>query len=337
VGMFGGHYLFEWIDHPAHGKEAWLNTTRVYSTDLGLLLVMSVIGVIFLKASTRPTLRGLAEGGEGFAKRMAEKWTAGWQGDEAEWAASKKTTTRLAPLICLVFGIGFSIFAFDQVMSMEQMWFSNLFGAYVCWGGILSAVAASTLLGTLHRDKPGWDGQISESRMHDIGKMLFGFSIFWMYLFWSQYLVIYYGNMPEETFYIRDRLGPQFMIDKGYTEQAFALGWAPWNFEWARLTVGYGWVSMVVWALCWIVPFWVLLGQKPKVTKWIVGPVSAGVVLGIWIERNLLIWPSIVKDDMTAFLGLIPLGIGLGFTGAFILVFLFYSRVFPSVSLARES
>ena len=72
-------------------------------------------------------------------------------------------------------------------------------------------------------------------------------------------------------------------------------------------------------------------------TKWIVGPVSAGVILGIWIERNLLIWPSVVKDDMTAFLGLIPLGIGLGFTGAFVLVFLFYSRVFPSVSLARES
>ena len=337
VGVFGGHYLFEWIDHPAHGKEAWLNTTRVYTTDLGLLLVMSVVAVIFLKASTRPTLRGLAEDGEGIAKRLAERWTAGWRGDEEEREASKKKTTRLAPIICLIFGIGFSVFAFDQVMSMEQMWFSNLFGAYVCWGGVLSAVAASTLLGVLHRDKPGWTGQITESRMHDIGKLLFGFSIFWMYLFWSQYLVIYYGNMPEETFFIRDRLGPQFMIEKGYSEYDFSLGWAPWDFEWARLTVGYGWVSMVVWALCWIIPFWVLLGQKPKMTKWIVGPVSLGVIVGIWLERNLLIWPSIVKDDMTAFLGMIPLGIGLGFTGAFILVFLFYSRVFPSFSLAEES
>ena len=198
----------------------------------------------FLKASVRPTLRGLAQNGQGFARRMAERWTAGWRGDEAELAASRKKTTRLAPIICLLFGIGFSLFAFDQVMSMEQTWFSNLFGAYVCWGGILSAVAASTLLGVLHRDRPGWQGQITDARMHDIGKLLFGFSIFWMYLFWSQYLVIYYGNLPEETFFVRERLGPQFMMDKGFTEYAFAQSWTAWDFEWARLTQGYGWVSI---------------------------------------------------------------------------------------------
>lgn len=338
VGIFGGPYLFEWIENPVHGKEVWLNPRRVYITDLALLFVMTLLAVAFLKASVRPTLRGLAQNGQGFARRMAERWTAGWRGDEEELAASRKKTTRLAPIICLLFGIGFSLFAFDQVMSMEQTWFSNLFGAYVCWGGILSAVAASTLLGVLHRDRPGWQGQITDARMHDIGKLLFGFSIFWMYLFWSQYLVIYYGNLPEETFFVRERLGPQFMMDKGFTEYAFAQSWTAWDFEWARLTQGYGWVSMVVWAFCWIIPFWVLLGQRPKQTKWIVGPVAFGVLLGIWLERNLLVWPSVVKGgDMTAFLGLIPLGIAAGFVGAFVLVFLFYSRVFPSLSLARES
>jgi len=337
VGLFGGHYLFQWIDHPAPGKEVWLNTTRVYATDLAILGVMSLLSILFLKASVRPTLRGLAENGEGFARRMAERWTAGWKGEAEEIELSRLKTNRLAPAICLLFGIGFSIFAFDQVMSMEQMWFSNLFGAYVCWGGILSAVAASTLLGVLHRDQPGWRGQITESRMHDIGKLLFGFSIFWMYLFWSQYLVIYYGNLPEETFFVRERLGPQFMIDKGYTAYAFAQSWGSWDFDWARLAQGYGWVSMVVWACCWLIPFWVLLGQKPKTTKWIVGPVAFAVLFGVWLERNLLVWPSVVKGDMTAMLGLIPIGIGAGFLGAFVFVFLFYSRVFPSLSLRQES
>lgn len=336
IGTFGGSYLFEWIDHPAPGKESWLNTTRVYTTDLTILGAMSLLAIVFLKASTRPTLRGLAENGEGIARTLAERWTAGWKGDAEEQAQSKLKTNRLAPAILLLFGIGFSIFVFDQVMSMEQMWYSNLFGAYVCWGGILSAIAASTLLGVLHRDTPGWQGQITESRMHDVGKLLFGFSIFWMYLFWSQYLVIYYGNLPEETFFVRDRLGPQFMIDKGYSEHAFALSWGPWDFEWARLTMNYGWVSVVVWACCWIIPFWVLLGQKPKKTTWIVGPVAFTVLVGIWLERNLLVWPSVVKDDMTAFLGLIPIGIGAGFLGAFVFVFLFYSRVFPSLALRRE-
>jgi len=136
---------------------------------------------------------------------------------------------------------------------------------------------------------------------------------------------------------VRERLGPQFMVDKGYTDYAVAQEWTSWNFEWVRLTEGYGWLSMVVWALCWIIPFWVLLGQKPKMTKWIVGPVSAGVLLGLWLERNLLVWPSVVKGDMTAPLELIPLGIAAGFVGAFILVFLFYARVFPSLALAQES
>jgi len=337
IGVFGGPYIFEWWHHPMHGKEAWLNPVRVYTTDLFLLGAMALLAASFLKASARPTLRDLAENGEGFAGRMAQKWTSGWRGEEEEREFARKKMGRLAPIICLLFGIGFSLFNFDQVMSMEQAWYSNLFGAYVCWGGILSAVAASALLGVLHRETPGFEGQITEARMHDIGKLLFGFSVFWMYLLFAQYLVIYYGNLPEETFYLRDRLGPQFMVDKGYTEQAFALSWGAWDFEWARLKEAYGWVSMTVWACCWLVPFWLLMGQRPKTTSWIVGPVAFIVLVGFWLERNLLVWPSVVKNDMTAFLGLIPFCIALGFVGAFILVFLFYSRVFPSLPIAPKS
>lgn len=340
IGFFGGHYIFEWYDHPVSGKEDWLNPARVYTTDLSLMFLMAVLAVAYLKASSRPTLYHLAQGEDGvtgFPQKMAQRWTAGWKGQEEEWAISSKKTARLAPIICLLFAVGFSLFNFDQVMSMEQTWFSNLFGAYVCWGGILCAVAASALLGVLHSDVPGFEGQITESRMHDIGKLLFGFSIFWMYLFWSQYLVIYYGNLPEETFYLRDRLGPQFMVDKGYTEHAFAQSWTGWDFEWARLSLGYGWASMVAWACCWLIPFWVLMGQKPKQTNWIVGPVAAIVLLGFWIERNLLVWPSVIKNDMSSFIGLVPVCIALGFCGAFILVFLFYSRVFPSLPTQRSS
>jgi hypothetical protein len=198
-------------------------------------------------------------------------------------------------------------------------------------------VAASALLGVLHRNAPGFEGQISETRMHDIGKMMFAFSIFWMYLFWSQYLVIYYGNLPEETFYLRDRLGPQFLIDKGYTAFAFAQSWGSWDFDWARLSKGYGWISMTVWACCWIIPFWVLLGQKPKKTPWIAGPVATIILLGFWLERNLLVWPSVVKEDMTSFLGVIQLGIAGGFLGGFVLVYLIYSRVFPSIAVTERS
>jgi hypothetical protein len=335
IGVFGGDYIFDWQANGAmHGKEAWLNTTRFYATDLGLLGIMSLLTVLFLKASARPTLRDLAQNGTGFAKKMAENWTAGWKGDEEERVASKKRTAVLGPLVALTYGIGFAVFSFDQVMSMEQAWFSNLFGNFVCWGGFLSAVAACALSGVFSRNLDGFEGEITERRMHDIGKMMFAFSIFWMYLFWSQYLVIYYGNLPEETYFLRDRLGDQFMIDKGYSAAAFAKSWANWDFEWARLQTGYGWVSMTVWASVWLVPFWVLLGQRPKKTPWIAGPVAAILLFGLWLERNLLIWPSVIKGDMLSWFGLIQVGIALGFLGIFLLVVLFYSRVFPTVAVS---
>lgn len=337
VGVFGGPYIFDWQANGAmHGKEPWLNTTRFYATDLGLLGVMSLLAILFLRASARPTLRNLAESGSGFAKRMAESWTAGWKGDEEERAASKARTATIGPLIALVYGIGFAVFSFDQVMSMEQAWFSNLFGSFVAWGGILSAVAACAVSGLLSRKMDGFQGEITEKRMHDIGKMMFAFSIFWMYLFWSQYLVIYYGNLPEETYYLRDRLGDQFMIDKGFSAAAFAKSWQNWDFEWARLQTGYGWVSMTVWACNWLIPFWVLLGQRPKKTPWIAGPVAGLLLFGLWLERNVLVWPSVIKGDMLSWFGLIQIGIALGFIGIFLLVVLIYSRVFPTIAVAAK-
>ncbi|MCG8591792.1 MAG: hypothetical protein MJE66_21050 [Proteobacteria bacterium] len=338
VGVLGGDALFEWQRTGAvHGKEPWLNPMRFYLTDLGILAVMTVFTVVYLKASLRPALKNLADEGEGFGKARAAGWTKGWRGDDEEREASLKTTRRLAPIMCMLFGVGYTVIAFDQVMSMEQTWFSNLFGAFVCWGGILSAVAATALVAVLNRNTPGFEGTITKDRLHDLGKMMFAFSIFWMYLFFSQYLVIWYGNLPEETLFFRDRLGAQFVIDKGFTESAVAATWTKWNFDFDRFSEAYGWLSMTVWACIWILPFWLLLGQKPKQTWWWLGGVATVMLIGFWLERNLLIWPSVVKGDGGAWFGAIQLGIAAGFLGAFILVFQIYTRLFPTLVVPKRS
>jgi hypothetical protein len=332
-----GDYLFEWQREGAiHGKEAWLNPARFYLTDFAILGALAVLSVLFLRASARPTLEGAAERTQGFARGLFERWSRGWRGAEQERKASYLRQRNLAPAICLLYAFGFSIFAFDQVMSMEQSWYSNLFGAYVSWGGILSAVAALAVLSLLHRGTPGLDDQVTSERLHDVGKMLFAFSIFWMYLFFSQYLVIWYGNLPEETIFLRDRLGPQFLIDKGFTEAGWARAWIKWDFRWDRLSEAYGWTSMAVWACLWIIPFWVLLGERPKKTPMILGPVAAIMLIGFWIERNLLIWPSVIKDQGFSWLGPLQIAIALGFFGAFGLVYLVYTRVFPSLAVPER-
>jgi hypothetical protein len=159
--------------------------------------------------------------------------------------------------------------------------------------------------------------------MHDLGKMIFAFSIFWMYLFFSQYIVIWFGNLPEETQFLEARLGSQFFQDT-------------WDFALSRLEEPYVRLSLTAWVGCWIVPFWVLLGEKPKKTPAILGTVSAIVLAGFWFERNSLVWPSLIPDDGMSWLGPIQLGIAAGFFGAFVLLYLVFSRIFPTLPLPKQ-
>jgi Ni/Fe-hydrogenase subunit HybB-like protein len=153
--------------------------------------------------------------------------------------------------------------------------------------------------------------------------MVFAFSVFWMYLFFSQYIVIWYGNLPEETHFLRARLGSQFLQDT-------------WFFVLSRLNEPYVNLSMAAWVGCWIIPFVLLMGQRPKRSPAMLGTVATLVLLGFWFERNALVWPSLVPEQGWAWLGPIQIGIAAGFLGAFALVFLVFSRVFPTLPLPRR-
>jgi hypothetical protein len=321
VGIGGADAVFtNWIHGPPPGKEGWLNPTRVYATDLAILAVLAVLAITFLRTSFRPALGGLAESAPR-ARGLFARWTAGWRGDELERAESERRLRVLAPINCLAYAFLFAVVVFDQVMSLSPTWFSTIFGWYVCWGGFLTAVAATALASVLLRaTTPGWEAQVTRSRMHDLGKMIFAFSIFWMYLFFAQYNVIWYGNLPEETQFFELRLGSQFLQDT-------------WDFQWRRFDEPYVKLSMAAWIGCWWIPFWVLLGQVPKKTPLILGSVAALVMLGFWLERNALVWPSLIPADDGAWIGPIQLGVAGGFLGAYLLVFLVFSRIFPTLPL----
>ena len=322
---FGGEYVHQnWIHGAPYPKQEWLTFGRVFLVDGAVMLLMTLLTLAYLRASFRPSLKGAAEGNPP-AKGLFERWTANWRGDEAEQEASLARLRVLAPIICLSYAFLYTLIAFDQVMALTPTWFSNIFGWYYLWGGFLSAVAATALVSVLLRaTTPGWRAEVTRPRMHDLGKMIFAFSIFWMYLFFSQYIVIWYGNLPEETQFFQARLGSQFLQDS-------------WFWVWANLDEPYVKLSLSAWVGCWIVPFWVLLGQEPKKTPMILGGVACFVLLGFWLERNALVWPSLVPEDGMAWLGLTQVGIALGFLGAFTLVYLVFSRVFPTLPLPQRS
>jgi hypothetical protein len=328
VDYLGGRsYVYEWIAHPLPAKTPYLNQGRLFLMDFGILLVLAILTFSFLRASVRPALHGAAEGADGLARTLFERWTVNWRGEAAEREESNRRLRRLAPVICLLYAFGYSFIGIDQVMSLSPTWYSNLFGAFFAWGGFLSGISVTALLTVLHRSHPGLEGEITKGRLHDLGKMIFAFSIFWMYLFFSQYLVIWYGNLPEETSFIRDRLGSQFLQSTWY----FSGFWGRiWGEPWVPVT-------LFAWLCVWVIPFWCLLGQKPKRTAWFLGGIAAISAFGFWLERNVLVWPSLAPQDTWAWLGWIQVGIALGFLGGFALVYLTFTRVFPTLAVPRRA
>ena len=89
--------------------------------------------------------------------------------------------------------------AFDWVMSLDPHWYSNIFGVYFWSGSILGSLAAVTLLALGARRFGGLSDVITVEHLHDLGKLLFGFTVFWAYIAFSQYFLIWYAAIPEET------------------------------------------------------------------------------------------------------------------------------------------
>jgi hypothetical protein len=331
VILAGRHHLYAWVDHPVPGKEFWFAPSFATVRDVIALSWITFISVFYLYLSIRPLLANARETTTGLRGALIQRWTAGWRGEERERDLALRRARKLAAVLVLSYAICYSLIAIDLVMSLATEWVSTMFPAFFAWGGFLSAVSMTTLICLVLRNSKDLSGEITTSRMHDMGKMIFAFSIFWMYLFWSQYFVIWYANIPEETGFIVNRLGTQFLQDTWYLA----------GF-WTRLAEPYVKVSLTVWLLIWVLPFWVLLGAQPKKTPAILGPIAFGSVLGFYVERYILVTPSLVPPKaVLAGAAITPfnpleLGIAAGFVGLFFLCFLSFAKVFPGALPAKS-
>ena len=324
VVFLGRHELFEWVDHEVHGKEWWYQEGFTFGRDLIALLWITFVSLFYLYLSVRPMLGEARENASGRFAGLYARWTSGWRGESRERELAERRLRKMAVVLIVSYAICYSLLAMDMIMSLSPEWVSTMFPAYFSWGGFLSAISLLTIICLVLRNSRELSGEITVSRRHDLGKMIFAFSIFWMYLFWSQYFVIWYANMPEETGFIVDRLGSQFLQDTWYM-----------TGFWERVAEPYAILTLSTWFLLWVVPFWVLLGALPKKTPAILGTVAAGSVIGFWLERYILVTPSLVSPgDVLAGAPVTPfstieLGIGLGFPGVFFLCFFAFARVFP--------
>lgn len=115
-----------------------------------------------------------------------------------------KATVSSAVFI-VIFAVTSSTSAWDWVMSIDTHWFSTMFGWYMFASGWVTSLAVMTIT-IIYLRENGYLKAVNENHLHDLGKFLFAFSIFWTYIWFSQFLLIYYANIPEETIYFNERL-----------------------------------------------------------------------------------------------------------------------------------
>jgi hypothetical protein len=267
---FGRVAIFPWVLHPIAQKAAWLNVPFLFARDGVGLGAMALLSFAFIRVS-----RG----------EQARAWTVAM--DDIE--LPPHSIRVLAPLLAILFAIVYTLVSFDLVMSLAPVWRSTLFGWYFFAGAFWSAVTAMALTAVVLRWRLG-ENNLFENPvvMHDLGKMVFAFSVFWVYLLFAQYIVIWYGDLPVETFFLVQRV--------------HHMPWSP--------------LSVACVALIWLVPFTVLMSVRAKQTPAILGPVALLGLLGMWLERYVLVIPSLSLDA-------IPFGptqflISIGFLGAFL-------------------
>jgi hypothetical protein len=252
-GIFlGRDHLFPWILHPIAKKAAWLNVSFMFGRDFAALTIMAVLSFFFVRIS-----RG----------RKALEWAADPKSIEMPPVAIR----RLAPVLGVLYIYLYSMLAWDLIMSLSPRWHSTLFGWWWFEMCFWSAIAAAAFVAANFRTLLGPDSAFAnETVTHDFGKLVFAFSIFWIYLSFAQYLVIWYADLPTETFFIVVRF---------------------WHWPWKFVA----WLCPV---LNWATPFFILMGARPKKNPVILRTVALLGLIGVWLTNYVMIVPSLSPNNL---------------------------------------
>jgi NNP family nitrate/nitrite transporter-like MFS transporter len=270
VVFFGRHTLYEWThpeavqaSHALQAKAAYLNTPFFFAR-MGVFLLLWTVFMRLLRRESR------AQDADGSLEHT-------------------QRSRKYSAIFIVLFAITFSLASFDWLMSLEPEFYSTIFAFYCFAGLFVSGIAAITLLVLFLRGR-GLLPQVNEEHLHNLGKLVLSFATFWAYIWLSQYLLIYYTNLPEETGY--------------YLRRTSAPGWRA--------------LFILNLLLSWLIPFVMLL---PRMAKRGVGWLAAACVVtlaGHWLDLYTMVMPALKLSPM---LNWIDVAMFCGFAALFLIVF----------------
>jgi hypothetical protein len=257
---------FDQLTTPA-GKVFYLRTPWVLGRIIGIFSLWTIFVLIFRRTS-------LAQ------DKMPERSLA-----------LHARLTRYGVLFIPIFAITFTLTAYDWLISLDPSWFSTMFAVYVFIGVFVQGIAAVTLATVQLKRRSALESVITERHLHDLGKMLLAFSTFWAYIWVCQYLLIWYGNIPEEVTHYLPRTN------------------GPWLYLFALNLLAN-----------WVIPFVVLLSARTKRNPKVLIIICTLLLLGHWLDLYLLVMPNFSPAGPN--LGLKEIAIAAGYLALAYLLFI---------------
>jgi hypothetical protein len=308
----GKEVLFPWGREPMPGREWYMQADFVYARFFVLLSVLYFAMRYFVRLSLREDIGMLRE-----TRPSDQRWfghglgglVKNWRGKDVEIPAIQHRLSCFAPVLVFLYAVIYSLFAFEMIMAMDKIWYSNMFGGWNFVANVLMGWTSLILLVLYFAKRHKvFAENVSKSQLWDLGKLTLGFSMLWAYMFLAQYLPQWYGNLPEET-------------------------------QWLLLRVTGLWkpLAYVTFACCFIFPFIWMASEDVKKTPWALSLVCVTSLTGIWLEKYMVVQPQLTPAEipLLANFGMLEIGIFLGFLGAYGLSIGHFLHKYPYIAIAH--
>jgi len=305
---FGKEHLYPWANFPMPGREWWMQPDFVYARFLILFFLFTYLLYRFTRHSLRSDI--------GFVREKASdsnKWrgslyhslSKNWGGEQETLQAQKRMSV-LAPIVVACYALLWTLFSTELFMSMDTIWYSNMFGGFQFLGNIYMGWAAIAVWSIYLAGKSTVFSKIlSRRQLWDLGMLMLGFCMLWGYTFFAQFLVQWYGNLPEDT---------QFLIVRMR------------EFPWKPL-------AYVTFSCAFVIPFILLLSEDIKKTPKALIGVCCIIFLGVWLEKFMLVMPQLRPETIP--FSLVDIGLFLGMAGVYGLCIQGFLNKFPIITVSH--
>jgi hypothetical protein len=307
----GRNYVFPWTHeaYPSPEKATYFNGTFLTIRDIVIAGLMVVLGLWYVYTSLRLDVGRIPESGAKWAAGLRERMRRGFRDERRELHSTHSLQGKLAVFSVLLFAMGWSVLSWDLSMGLSLHFQSTLYSWWFFMGAWLCALTVFSLIVMAWDSRlDGADGLIQEVHYHDIGKLCFAFTAFWGYLTFGQYLVIWYGNMGEETFFMHLRLS------------------APWK-----------WVTVASVILVFFAPFFGLLSRAAKVYKPTMALFALCSIVGMWLMRYIEVYPSGYGVASSLPFGIWEIGALMLYLGAWGWCYYAFVEAFPRIRVTLST